>query len=150
MTCYCFVFESFFLAFFLVKYVPEWFLGAGFQRLGKQWKAQVMRFRNSPFEFTRNAMVNMISGTVKRRTHEMSLSAWWQSTSERGIENAGRLIRRECRGGRRRYEKCCWNGLYRSVVMRFVYNLLSLFLLLMKLIRWQRNSASQFPPLVIN
>ena len=41
-----------------VRYVPEWFPGARFQKLGRKWKATVDIFRSAPFDFTKNAMVN--------------------------------------------------------------------------------------------
>ena len=42
-----------------VKYVPEWFPGAGFQKLGKKWRVNVLRLKNAPFDFTKDAMVGI-------------------------------------------------------------------------------------------
>ena len=42
-----------------VRYVPEWFPGAEFKRLGKKWNAAVQWIRNEPFEFTKAAIVRI-------------------------------------------------------------------------------------------
>ena len=36
-----------------VKYVPEWFPGAGFKRLGAQWRRLISKTVNEPYEFAK-------------------------------------------------------------------------------------------------
>ena len=43
-----------------VKYIPEWFPYASFQRLGKRWKAEVEAFRDLPFQYAKDSIVKKI------------------------------------------------------------------------------------------
>lgn len=40
-----------------VKYVPAWMPGAGFKRIGAQWREKIMLNVNAPFEKVKNDMV---------------------------------------------------------------------------------------------
>ena len=54
--------ESPFSQINLVRFLPEWFPGMEFQRLGRKWKPIVDGFRNAPFDFAKNAMVDLEKG----------------------------------------------------------------------------------------
>lgn len=43
---------------FSVKYVPEWFPGAGFQKTVKEWKTTLDTIQRTPFEFTKAQVVS--------------------------------------------------------------------------------------------
>ena len=43
----------------VLKYVPEWVPGAGFQKVARQWNALQRRFRKLPFDETVRSMVNL-------------------------------------------------------------------------------------------
>ena len=43
-----------------VKYIPEWFPGAGFQRKAKVWRQCEEEMHIRPFEAVKNAMVNLL------------------------------------------------------------------------------------------
>lgn len=44
-----------------LKYVPEWFPYAGFQRKAKEWRSYAMEMLAVPFEATKRSMVCSIS-----------------------------------------------------------------------------------------
>ena len=48
----------------VVKYLPEWFPGAGFKKLARSWAEQFEEFRGMPFIATKEAVV---SGTECER-----------------------------------------------------------------------------------
>ena len=41
-----------------VRYVPDWFPGANFKRLGKLWRLKVEKLRDMPYEATKKAIVS--------------------------------------------------------------------------------------------
>jgi hypothetical protein len=43
-----------------VKYLPEWFPGAGFQKKAKIWKKIVLDMPNVPFQFVKKQLVSII------------------------------------------------------------------------------------------
>jgi hypothetical protein len=43
---------------YLVKYIPEWFPGAGFKMKAKEWKKVVTATVNMPFQHVKDAMVS--------------------------------------------------------------------------------------------
>ena len=43
----------------LVRYLPEWFPGATFKKLGRIWKKEVEKFRHYPFTIEKQYLVNM-------------------------------------------------------------------------------------------
>jgi hypothetical protein len=43
------------------KCLPEWLPGAGFKKLAKQWRADLERLYDVPFEFVKAEMVRPIS-----------------------------------------------------------------------------------------
>ena len=44
----------------IVKYVPEWFPGAGFQRLAAGWRRSMYNARDGPFDEAKNSYVSDI------------------------------------------------------------------------------------------
>jgi len=48
----------------LVRYVPEWFPGAGFQRKAREWRQMLIDTVETPFAYVQNEMV---------RFHRLSL-----------------------------------------------------------------------------
>lgn len=42
---------------YIVKYVPEWFPGADFQRQARIWRKSVMAARNEPYDVVKGQMV---------------------------------------------------------------------------------------------
>ena len=42
----------------VVKYVPEWVPGAGFQRQAREWKALMDQVNDVPYHFVKNQMVS--------------------------------------------------------------------------------------------
>lgn len=47
----------------VLRYVPEWFPGAGFKRLARKWKKTVHQMRDEPFEAVLQAMANGTAST---------------------------------------------------------------------------------------
>jgi len=45
------------ITFGVVKYVPDWFSGAGFKRLAKYWRATVNQMADVPYEMVKKQMV---------------------------------------------------------------------------------------------
>jgi len=43
-----------------LKYIPEWFPGANFQRIAREWKELWQRFANQTFEVAEANMVSLI------------------------------------------------------------------------------------------
>ena len=43
----------------IVKYVPKWFPGAGFQRLVAKWKTHMYNARDGPFDEAKDAYVSV-------------------------------------------------------------------------------------------
>lgn len=59
-----------------VKYVPDWFPGAGFKRQAKKWRVLAMDMVEKPFEHTKRDMVRVGSLQVKEKlTHFSSMQA---------------------------------------------------------------------------
>jgi hypothetical protein len=50
-----------------VKYVPEWFPGAGFQKKAKLWRQYVDEMRIRPFEVVKQDLVSVMSEYVNFR-----------------------------------------------------------------------------------
>jgi hypothetical protein len=49
----------------ILKYVPDWFLGAGFKQQAKEWSVAVETMVNQPMEVTRKNMVcSLIFGNI--------------------------------------------------------------------------------------
>lgn len=44
----------------VLKYLPEWFPGAGFQKEAKEWKKTLTRFVEEPFKAVKQGMVSKI------------------------------------------------------------------------------------------
>ncbi|KAI0079166.1 cytochrome P450 [Panus rudis PR-1116 ss-1] len=42
----------------ILKYVPAWFPGAGFQRKAREWKKTTLKMRDAPFEHVKTAMAH--------------------------------------------------------------------------------------------
>ena len=49
---------SFILILCLVKFIPEWFPGAGWKKKGNAWRRHLMRFVNEPFEVAKDMIVS--------------------------------------------------------------------------------------------
>jgi hypothetical protein len=41
-----------------VKYLPEWFPGAGFKRKAKAWRKRVLDMPTKPFQFVKKELVS--------------------------------------------------------------------------------------------
>jgi hypothetical protein len=46
-----------------VKYVPEWFPGAGFQRKAKVWRRYANEMRIRPFQAVKQSIVSLLLNT---------------------------------------------------------------------------------------
>jgi hypothetical protein len=44
----------------LVAKVPEWFPGAGFKRIAREWNKTVEEFISAPFQFVKDQMVRYL------------------------------------------------------------------------------------------
>jgi hypothetical protein len=42
-----------------VKYLPEWFPGAGFKKKAKIWRKTVLNMPNAPFQFVKEQIVSV-------------------------------------------------------------------------------------------
>jgi hypothetical protein len=52
----------------VVKYVPEWFPGAGFQVQAKVWRKYVMAMIEDPFEYVKQSLVSVNANCVSYMT----------------------------------------------------------------------------------
>lgn len=43
---------------FIVKYIPEWFPGAGFKKAAREWSKTVQEVADVPFKHVKEEMVN--------------------------------------------------------------------------------------------
>ncbi|KAJ3570794.1 hypothetical protein NP233_g4169 [Leucocoprinus birnbaumii] len=77
----------------LLKYLPEWFPGASFQRDAKEGKRIFARFLEEPFEAVKSGMINgtVRSSFVSRGLEDMS-ELKHKSEWERVIENVGGMF----------------------------------------------------------
>ena len=50
--------------FHAVRYIPEWFPGATFQRKGRYWRENAANVRDIPFEEVKSKMVNDIYHSI--------------------------------------------------------------------------------------
>lgn len=57
------------LKFIPVKYIPEWFPGANFQKEARLWKASVMEMLHRPFDVVKSRMVSIPKGRRVGHTH---------------------------------------------------------------------------------
>jgi hypothetical protein len=46
---------------YVVKYVPAWFPGAGFQIQGKEWRKSVLEMVHAPFNFVKQSLVRPVA-----------------------------------------------------------------------------------------
>lgn len=53
----------------IVKYVPEWFPGAGFKRTARKWWALQETIRNKPFKMVLDKRVGLRYGYIAGVTH---------------------------------------------------------------------------------
>ena len=95
-----------------VKYVPQWFPGAGFQRRAARWRSVIATVVNQPWKFAKDGWV--CSGYFSRAAATYIATVGWNCGGMRGNRPPRRTTNRRrtarTRANRQRLRCCCVYG----------------------------------------